>query len=410
VLTGTGNGGPAGPGPADGADELRQRARDFLLGHDPATLPRLDFLRARFDDGLAWVHYPPGLGGLGLPRSLQSVADAEFATAGAPDNDPIRNTIGLGMAAPTILSFGTDEQKARWLRPLWTGEEIWCQLFSEPGAGSDLAGLATRAIRDDAGGDWRVSGQKVWTSLAHRARWGLLLARTDPDVPKHAGLTYFACDMTDPGVEVRPLRQITGEAEFNEVFLTDVMVRDGDRIGEVGDGWRVAQGTLMNERVAIGGAALPREGGMAGIVAAAWREHPELRTPGLHDRLIRLWADAEIARLSSERLRQQLAAGQPGPEGSAAKVVFARLNQELSALELELSGADGLRYDDWSLRRPEAVSFLTRGPSYRYLRARGNSIEGGTSEILRNIIAERVLGLPAEPRTDTRVPWKDLPR
>jgi alkylation response protein AidB-like acyl-CoA dehydrogenase len=216
--------------------------------------------------------------------------------------------------------------------------------------------------------------------------------------------------MTDPGVEVRPLRQITGEAEFNEVFLTDVMVRDGDRIGEVGDGWRVAQGTLMNERVAIGGAALPREGGMAGIVAAAWREHPELRTPGLHDRLIRLWADAEVARLSSERLRQQLAAGQPGPEGSAAKVVYARLNQELSALELELSGADGLRYDDWSLRRPEAVSFLARGPGYRYLRARGNSIEGGTSEILLNIIAERVLGLPAEPRTDTRVPWKDLPR
>jgi alkylation response protein AidB-like acyl-CoA dehydrogenase len=356
------------------------------------------------------VHYPPGLGGLGLPRSLQSVADAEFAAAGAPDNDPVRNTIGLGMAAPTILSFGTDEQKARWLRPLWTGEEVWCQLFSEPGAGSDLAGLATRAVRAEDGDTWRVSGQKVWTSLAHRARWGLLLARTDPDVPKHAGLTYFACDMTDPGVEVRPLRQITGEAEFNEVFLTDVLVRDSDRIGGVGDGWRVAQGTLMNERVAIGGGALPREGGMAGIAAAAWREHPELRTPGLHDRLIRLWADAEIARLSSERLRQQLAAGQPGPEGSATKVVFARLNQELSALELELSGADGLRYDDWSLRRPEAVSFLTRGPGYRYLRARGNSIEGGTSEILRNIIAERVLGLPAEPRTDTRVPWKDLPR
>jgi alkylation response protein AidB-like acyl-CoA dehydrogenase len=250
----------------------------------------------------------------------------------------------------------------------------------------------------------------VWTSLAHRARWGLLVARTDPDVPKHAGLTYFACDMTDPGVEVRPLRQLTGEAEFNEVFLTDAVVRDSDRIGEVGEGWRVAQGTLMNERVAIGGGALPREGGMVGIVAAAWREHPELRTPGLHDRLIRLWADAEVARLSTERLRQQLAAGQPGPEGSAAKVVFARLNQDLSALELELSGADGLRYDDWSLRRPEAVSFLTRGPGYRYLRARGNSIEGGTSEILRNIIAERVLGLPTEPRADTRVPWKDLPR
>ena len=166
----------------------------------------------------------------------------------------------------------------------------------------------------------------------------------------------------------------------------------------------------MNERVAIGGGALPREGGMVGIVAAAWRERPELRTPGLHDRLIRLWVDAEVARLSGERLRQQLAAGQPGPEGSAAKLVFARLNQELSALELELPGEDGLRYDDWSMRRPETVDFLGRDAGYRYLRASGNSIEGGTSEILRNIIAERVLGLPAEPRTDTRVPWKDLPR
>jgi alkylation response protein AidB-like acyl-CoA dehydrogenase len=246
--------------------------------------------------------------------------------------------------------------------------------------------------------------------MAHQARWGLLLARTDPDAVKHAGLTYFACDMTHPGVEVRPLRQLTGEAEFNEVFLTDAAVPDGDRIGGVGEGWRVAQATLMNERVAIGGGALPREGGMIGLAAAAWREHPERRTPGLHDRLIRLWADAEVARLAGARLRQQLAAGNPGPEGSAAKVVFARLNQELAAFELELAGADGLRYDDWDMRRPGTVSFYGRGPGYRYLRARGNSIEGGTSEILRNIIAERVLGLPPEPRTDTRVPWKDLPR
>jgi alkylation response protein AidB-like acyl-CoA dehydrogenase len=188
------------------------------------------------------------------------------------------------------------------------------------------------------------------------------------------------------------------------------VIPDSDRIGAVGEGWRVAQGTLMNERVAIGGGAAPREGGMIGLAAGAWREHPELRTPGLHDRVIRLWADAEIARLAGARLRQQLAAGQPGPEGSAAKFVFARLNQEISSFELEFAGADSLRYDDWSMRRPDSVSFYSRGPGYRYLRARGNSIEGGTSEILRNIIAERVLGLPAEPRTDTRVPWKDLPR
>jgi alkylation response protein AidB-like acyl-CoA dehydrogenase len=393
---------------ADQAAELRQQARDFLAGHDPAAMSRLEFLRARFDAGLAWVHYPAGLGGQGLPRSLQAPVDAEFAAAGAPDNNPARIGIGLGMAAPTILAFGTEEQQQRWLRPLWTGEEVWCQLFSEPGAGSDLAGLATRAVRDETG--WRVTGQKVWTSIAHAARWGLLLARTDPDVPKHAGLTYFGLDMNQPGVEVRPLRQLTGEAEFNEVFLTDAAVPDTDRMGGVGEGWRVAQATLMNERIAIGGGALPREGGMVGVATAAWREHPEARTPGLHDRLLRLWADAEVARLAGARLRQQLAAGTPGPEGSAAKIVFARLNQELSAFDLEFAGAGGLVYDDWTLRRPQTVSFFGRGPGYRYLRSRGNSIEGGTSEILRNIIAERVLGLPAEPRVDTKVPWKDLPR
>jgi alkylation response protein AidB-like acyl-CoA dehydrogenase len=391
------------------ADAIRNGVRDFLAATDPATTPRLEFLRARFDAGLAWVHYQPGLGGLGAPRSLQALVDTEFAAVGAPDNDPARNLIGLGMAAPTILAFGTAEQHARWLRKLWTGEEIWCQLFSEPGAGSDLASLATRAAQGP-GGDWIVSGQKVWTSVAHEAQWGILVARTDPGVPKHRGLTYFACDMTAPGVEVRPLRQLTGEAEFNEVFLTDVRIPDTDRIGAVGEGWKVAQATLMNERVAIGGSAIPREGGMIGAAARAWRTHPERRTPGMHDRLLRLWTDAEVARLAGERLRQQLAAGQPGPEGSAAKLVFARLNQEISAFELELGGADGLRYDDWSMRRPDRADFYGRGPGYRYLRARANSIEGGTSEILRNIIAERVLGLPPEPRTDKDVPWKDLPR
>ena len=416
--TGPDQAGLESPGPAGTvtAGGLRERVREFLAGHDPAALPPIEFLRARFDAGLAWVHYPPGLGGMGLPRALQPVVDAAFAAAGAPGNNPERIGIGLGMAAPTILGFGSDEQKKRWLRPLWTGEEVWCQLFSEPGAGSDLAGLGTRAVRapggtaSDGTAQWEVTGQKVWTSSAHLARWGLLVARTNPDVPKHQGLTYFICDMTAPGVEVRPLRQLTGEAEFNEVFLSGVVIPDTDRIGAVGEGWRVAQGTLMNERVAIGGAAVPREGGMIGAAARTWREHPELRTPGLHDRMLRLWADAEVARLSGERLRQQLAAGQPGPEGSAAKLVFARLNQEISGFEVELAGAGGLRYSDWSFRRPESVSFYGRDVGYRYLRAKGNSIEGGTSEILRNIIAERVLGLPPEPRVDTRVPWKDLPR
>ncbi|MEU9125700.1 acyl-CoA dehydrogenase family protein [Streptomyces sp. NPDC048506] len=420
------------------AQDLRRRTAELLAAHPPTGHPstpsdegpagphlwsatdRLEFLRARFDAGLAWVHFPVGLGGLDAPRSLQAVVDEELAAAGAPDNDPGRIGIGLGMAAPTLLRFGTDEQKQRLLRPLWTGEEVWCQLFSEPGAGSDLAALATRAVREDggtsrsseaeSGGDWIVDGQKVWTSSAHLARWAILIARTDSDVPKHRGISYFVCDMTDPGVEVRPLRQITGEAEFNEVFLTGVRIPDAHRLGAVGEGWKVAQTTLMNERVAIGGTRIPREGGMIGVAAADWRAHPELRTHDLHQRLLTHWVDAEVARLTGERLRQQLTKGQPGPEGSGMKLAFARLAQEISGWEVEFLAEGGLTYDEWTMRRPERVDFTGREAGYRYLRAKGNSIEGGTSEVLLNIVAERVLGLPAEPRTDKDVAWKDLPR
>ena len=397
------------------ADALRAQVRAFLAAHDPAATEPMGFLRARFDAGLAWVHYPDGLGGQGLPRTLQKVVDAGFAAAGAPTNRPERNGIGLGMAAPTILAYGSDEQKKRWLRPLWTGEEIWCQLFSEPGAGSDLANLATRAVRTkgegQAGADrWIVNGQKVWTSSAHIAARALLVTRTDPDQPKHKGLTYFSVNMKALGVEVRPLRQATGEAEFNEVFLTDVVIPDADRIGDVGQGWAVSTATLMNERVALGAFVLPREGGMIGFSAKTWREYPELRTAGLHDQLLRLWAAAEVARLAGERLRQQLAAGQPGPEGSGAKLVAAKLNQEIAGFEVELLGAGGLLYGDWTMRRPEGADFYGRDAGYRFLRSKGNSIEGGTSEILRNIVAERVLGLPPEVRLDKDKPWKDLPR
>ncbi|WGY02888.1 acyl-CoA dehydrogenase family protein [Nocardioides sp. QY071] len=385
-------------------EELHDRVRVFLADHDPATTERTQFLRARYDAGLAWVHFPIGLGGLGLDQALQPEVDRLFREAGAPDNRPGANTIGLGMAGPTILAYGTDAQKDRFLRPLWTAEEIWCQLFSEPGAGSDLANVATRAVRD--GDEWVVNGQKVWTSGAHNARFAILVARTDPGLPKHHGLTYFLCDMTDPGVDVRPLRQITGEAEFNEVFLTDVRIPDDQRLGEVGEGWKVANATLNNERVSIGKAA-DRESGMVGVVARTWRERPELRTPELHDRLLRLWVDAEVARLTGARLRQKLSLGQPGPEGSAMKLSFARIAQQLSGLELELLGEEGLRYSDWTLVRPANVDFTGRDAGYRYLRAKGNSIEGGTSEILRNIVAERVLGLPGEHRVDKDIPWKE---
>ncbi|MFF2552526.1 acyl-CoA dehydrogenase family protein [Nocardia sp. NPDC058058] len=388
--------------------DLRRRVRAVLAADDPADTDAVRFQQARFDAGLAWVHFPVGLGGMDIDREWQPYVDALFEHAGAPGNRAELNGIGLGMAAPTILACGSDDQRRRFLRPLWSGVEIWCQLFSEPDAGSDLAAVRTRAVRD--GDDWIVNGQKVWTSAAHAAHLAILIARTDPGRPKHAGLTYFICDMSDPGVRVRPLRQLTGEAEFNEVFLTDVRIPDANRLGAEGDGWRVANTTLNNERVAIGGRAAPRESGMLGAVTRTWREHTAGHTPELQDRLLRLWVEAEAARLSAARLRQRVATGQPGPETAALKLSFARISQRLSGFELELLGADGLRYDDWTMVRPDRVDFAGRGAGYRYLRAKGNSIEGGTSEILRNIIAERVLGLPAEARADKDIAWKDLIR
>lgn len=381
----------------------------LLDEHDPATTEPRDFLAARYDAGLAWVHLPVGFGGLDLPRAAQERVDARLAVAGAPVGGTAKNYIGMGMAAPTIAAYGTDEQKRKFLRPLFTGEQIYCQLFSEPGAGSDLAAAATRAVRD--GDDWIVNGQKVWTSQAQHAQMAILVARTDPTVPKHAGLTYFLCDMTQPGVEVRPLRQITGEAEFNEVFLTDARVPDANRLGPEGGGWRVATTTLNNERIAIGSrAGTPREDLHIGKVAEAWRTDPSLRNPAMHDELMRLWVDAEVLRLTGERLRQQAASGQPGPEGAGMKIAFARIAQAISGFEIEMQGEAGLCYDDWTMRRPETVDLTGREAGYRYLRAKGNSIEGGTSEILRNTVSERVLGLPGEHRVDKTAAWKDLPR
>ncbi|MDQ8704055.1 acyl-CoA dehydrogenase family protein [Streptomyces sp. LHD-70] len=389
-------------------NKLRARVAELLRTYPPANTDPSVFHRAQFDAGLAWVHFPEGLGGLGLARDLQDVVDTELRAAGAPVNPSGHVGIGVGMAAPTILAFGTPEQRSRYLRPLWLGEEVWCQLFSEPGAGSDLAAVATRAVRE--GDHWVVNGQKVWTSSAHVARFAILLARTDPDVPKHRGLSYFILDMSAPGVEVRPLRQITGEAEFNEVFLTDVRIPDTARLGAVGDGWKVANATLSSERVAIGGDQAHRESGMISKVAELWRKHPEVRGAAVHDRVMERWVAAEVFRLTGARLRQRLATGAPGFEGAAMKVMFADLAQSISLLELELDPDAALQYDDWTLVRPASVDFLSRGPGYRYLRAKGNSIEGGTSEVLRNIVAERVLGLPGEARVDKDVPWKKVPR
>lgn len=386
---------------------IEQRVAALLAAHDPATTSPEAFLGARFDAGLAWVHFPKGRGGLGLAREEQAEVSRLLQDAGAVEPDEGRNGIGLGMAAPTLLAFGTPEQQDRYLRPLFAGTETWCQLFSEPGAGSDLAGIATKAVLD--GETWVVDGQKVWTSGAHNAQRAILVARTDVDVPKHAGLTYFVVDMSDPGVDVRPLRQITGEAEFNEVFLNGVRVPDTDRIGDVGQGWRVATTTLNNERVAIGAGA-DREAGQVGLVAERWRTDPSIRDASSHDRLLSWWVESEVTRLAGERVRQQLAIGQPGPESSAMKLAFAQQAQQLTGFALELDPDAGLQYDDWAMTRPASTSFLGRGPGFRYLRAKGNSIEGGTSEIMRNVVAERVLGLPADHRPDKGIPFKDVPR
>jgi len=389
-------------------DLVRSALGALLEAHDPATTSTAAFLGARFDAGLAWVSFPPGAGGLGVSPGLQAVVESELRRVKAP-NESERNVIGYGMAAPTILAHGTDAQRARYLRPLFTCEEIWCQLFSEPGAGSDVAGLATRAVRD--GDEWMVNGQKVWTTLAHTARFGLLVTRTDPDVPKHRGLTYFIVDMHAPGVEVRPLRQITGDAEFNEVFFTDVRIPDGQRLDAVGAGWRVATTTLMNERVAIGGGVPARSSGIINEALRVWRQRPQ-RTAAQRDRLMTLWVEAEVGRITNMRARAMRRAGTPGPEGSVAKLMGAELNKRIFELCVDLLGMEGTLFPThYEMRRPDRAE-LSGGMDVRhsFLRSRANSIEGGTSEIMRNILGERVLGLPGEPRGDKDVPWAQIPR
>jgi alkylation response protein AidB-like acyl-CoA dehydrogenase len=388
--------------------DLQATLADFLATHEPATMSERDFLAARFDAGLAWVHFPVGMGGRDAPRSHQSSIEDALAAAGARRSDIIRNPIGLGMAAPTLRYHGTPAQHSRLLRPLWTGEEVWCQLFSEPGAGSDLASLSTHAAAD--GDEWIINGQKVWTSGAHRARWALLLARTDPARPKHQGLTYFLLDMQTPGVQVRPLRQATGQAEFNEVFLTDVRISNDMRLGGVGEGWAVARTTLLNERSEIG-ARTPREAGNIGRLAALWRNRPDLRTPEIYGEVLDAWAHTEISRITNERTCQKTAAGQPGFEGSGAKVMYAANNQHITRLTVQINPADALLYDSWdvdgSSSDPQDPS---RPDTFHYLRARANSIEGGTTEILLGQIADRVLDLPRESRLDPSTPWQELSR
>src|SRR3984957_9374925 len=384
----------------------------LLADFPPATTKPQRFLEEQFDRGLAWVHFPPDCGGLGLTPRDQQRAMQRLNAGGAPQAG-VKNPIGYGMCAPTIVTHGTPEQKARYLRPLFSNEEIWCQLFSEPGAGSDVAGLATRAERD--GDEWVLNGQKVWTTLAHISSFGLIIARSNPDAPKHKGMTAFLVDMRAPGVEVRPLFQITGEAEFNEVFFTDVRLADSQRIGAEGEGWGVAVTTLMNERVSIGGAVTRRGGGRVGDAIRLWKERWQDKNSAqafaLRDRLMSCYIRAEVYSLTNQRAAQTRRAGTPGPEGSVAKLAMAEENKRVTELCLDLLGPEGMLFPaGYPMGRPDLVGIGSPDVHKRFLRMRANSIEGGTSEVMRNILGERVLGLPGDVRADKGLPWKDIPR
>ncbi len=312
------------------------------------------------------------------------------------------------MVGPTIIAHGTEEQKRRFLPKILSCEEIWAQGYSEPNSGSDLASLKTRAdVRDDG---FVVNGQKVWTTLAHVSSFGLLVVRTDPEAVKHAGLTAFVVDMHDPAVEVRPLRQMTGEAEFNEVYFTDTRIADAEMLGRPGDGWRVSLTTLMNERTSIGG-NIPRRGsGTIGELMRVWSALPsERRDPVSRDRVTALWARAEVHRLTNIRANQNRRMGEPGPEGSIGKMESANLNKAIYEEVVRLLGADGMLYGSYEMVRPEFAGAAPT-PQQAFLRSRANSIEGGTTEVMLNILGERVLGLPGDVRVDRDVPWSQVPR
>jgi alkylation response protein AidB-like acyl-CoA dehydrogenase len=361
--------------------------------------------------GLVAAQWPHGYGGLGWDRRLSQAAERTLA----PYHLPRLNPLGLNLAAPALFAHGTEEQRLRFLPKIVSSEEIWCQLFSEPGAGSDLASLATRAERD--GDHWRITGQKVWTTWAHLADFGVLLARTDPGVPKREGITYFLIDMHQPGVLVRPLRHIGGEVDFNEVFLDGAIVGDAQRVGEVGDGWKVARATLSGERQMVSGAG---SGGVDRIGGSGARRLIRLaheraaqglpggwHDPRLHERLVRLWCEEQIRSWTNARVREGLKAGlPPGPESSIGKVAGSELNQRLQAVAAEMLGLSGTAWPGEPGTYAESMPAEVRG----MLRSRANTIEGGTTEVNKNILAERVLGLPKEPDPWEGMPWRDIPR
>ena len=363
-------------------DELRSWLEENHPGEEPQGDDstsfefRRDWQRKLADARWAGLSWPEEFGGRGATLIEQAIFNEEIVRAKAPQ---MANVLGLVMGGPVVIAHGTDEQKQRYLKPILTADEIWCQGFSEPESGSDLASLKTKAVRSN--GEWVVTGQKVWTTYAHEAKWCMLVARTDQDAPKHKGLTYFLMDMEQDAVQVRPLRQITGEAEFNELFIEEARIPDENIVGGEGNGWMVAITTLMHERA---GLAL---GLQVQLKLAIGELMEEIRERGLEDdpiirqRIAQVYIESECVRLNASRgLTRTMKTGIPGPEGSLTKWQWSDANQAVTELAMDVRGPEApIVGTDWT---------------YRFLRARANSIEGGTTEILRNIVAERVLGLP----------------
>jgi alkylation response protein AidB-like acyl-CoA dehydrogenase len=365
---------------------FRDEVRAWLADNHPGEEPRSgtdawiefgrDWQRTLHAGGWAGISWPAEYGGRGATLIEQAIFGEEMGRAKAPRP---ANVLGLVMGGPVVIAHGTEEQKERYLEPILSAEEIWCQGFSEPEAGSDLASLKTRAVPDDGG--WRVTGQKVWTSFAQYSKWCMLVARTDPEAPKHKGLTYFLLDMEQDQVDVRPLRQITGEAEFNELFFEGAWIADENVVGGVGNGWNVAITTLMNERAGLGASAAIGLGVGLGELIELIRERGLGGDATLRERIAKLEIGIEALRLGALRtLTATMKTGTPGPEGSISKWEWADLNQEMTNLATDVLGADGLSWgEEWT---------------HRFLRSQANSIEGGTTDVLKNIVAERVLGLP----------------
>jgi alkylation response protein AidB-like acyl-CoA dehydrogenase len=397
--------------------EFRAEARAFLERHAEKLTGANAIVRGRVPDeellrrarewqvlkaeaGFAAITWAPEHGGRGGTPMQQVIYAQEEARFAVPRGV---YEIGLGMCVPTVIAHGAPEQVARHVRPAVRGEEVWCQLFSEPAAGSDVAGLRTRAVKD--GGDWVINGQKIWTSGAHYADWGLLLARTDPNAAKHAGLTMFVISMRAPGVEVRRIKQIAGTSNFNEVFFTDLRIPDGQRVGPVGGGWKVGLTTLMNERLTVGGSVGTDFDEIFALARDLETEDgtPAIRNPAVRERLADWYVRSRGLKYTRFRAITRLSRGQtPGPESSIGKLVTAGKMQEIASFALDLQGAAGAVMDR-ELAPMQALFQET------LLSAPGHRIAGGTDEIMRNIIAERVLGLPGDVRVDRDVPFSQVP-